>query len=128
MRGRSAGTHQLNTKIGMVAPSAHHNGRTKSAPRPKTVKVSQNIFRFMHQVYVVFGLAIQSRVPETSVSVDVQIARWPINRLIFLRLSAQGEIREIVPPKSKITPDWPISPYGGRRPPTESRFGSAGVA
>ena len=39
-------------KIGMVAPSAHHIGRTKSAPRSKTVNVSQNIFRSMHQVYL----------------------------------------------------------------------------
>ncbi len=36
----------------MVAPSAHHIGRTKSAPRPKTVNVSQNIFRSMRQVYL----------------------------------------------------------------------------
>jgi hypothetical protein len=37
----------------MVAPIAHHNGRTKSAPRPKVVNVSQNIFRSISQVYSV---------------------------------------------------------------------------
>ena len=35
----------------MVAPSAHHSGRTKSAPSPKTVKISQNILRSIGQVY-----------------------------------------------------------------------------
>jgi hypothetical protein len=29
----------------MVAPSAHHNGKTKSANSPKTVNVNQKIFR-----------------------------------------------------------------------------------
>jgi hypothetical protein len=36
----------------MVAPNAHHIGSTKSAPRPKAVNVSQNIFRSMLQVYM----------------------------------------------------------------------------
>jgi hypothetical protein len=44
-------THQLRIKIGMVAPSAHQRGRMKSAPRPRTENVSQNIFRSKHQVY-----------------------------------------------------------------------------
>src|SRR5216684_3814779 len=35
----------------MVAPSAHHSGRTKSATRPRTVKVIQKILRSMRQVY-----------------------------------------------------------------------------
>src|SRR5450432_1272977 len=38
-------------KIGMVAPTAHQSGRTRSAPSPRTVNVSQNIFRSMGQVY-----------------------------------------------------------------------------
>jgi hypothetical protein len=31
--------------MGMVEPSAHHIGKTKSAARLRTVKVSQKIFR-----------------------------------------------------------------------------------
>jgi hypothetical protein len=31
--------------MGMVAPSAHHIGSTKSATKPKIVKVIQKIFR-----------------------------------------------------------------------------------
>src|ERR1019366_2455104 len=41
----------------MFAPSAHHSGRTKSAPRPRTVNVSQNIFRSTRQQYSVFAYA-----------------------------------------------------------------------
>src|SRR6266849_1371788 len=33
--------------MGMVAPNAHHMGRTKSAISAKTVNVSQKIFRSM---------------------------------------------------------------------------------
>jgi hypothetical protein len=38
-------THQLTHPIGMDANNAHQSGRTKSATTPKTVKVSQKIFR-----------------------------------------------------------------------------------
>jgi hypothetical protein len=38
----------------MVAPSAHQIGRTKSAARPRTVKVSQKIFRSTSSVYAEF--------------------------------------------------------------------------
>lgn len=31
--------------MGIVAPSAHHIGKTKSAPRLRTRNISQNIFR-----------------------------------------------------------------------------------
>jgi hypothetical protein len=31
--------------MGMVAPSAHHSGSTKSATKPNSVKVIQKIFR-----------------------------------------------------------------------------------
>jgi hypothetical protein len=43
-------THQLTPTSGIVAPSAHQNGSTKSATRPSAVRVIQNIFRSMYSV------------------------------------------------------------------------------
>ena len=45
-------THQLKTQIGMVAANAHQSGRATSAPSPRIVNVSQNIFRSIRSVYV----------------------------------------------------------------------------
>jgi hypothetical protein len=38
-------SHQLNQPIGMVAASAHQSGSARSATRPSTVNVIQNILR-----------------------------------------------------------------------------------
>ena len=43
--------HQLTYTIGIVAASAHHNGKMKSAARPSTVKLIQKIFRSMRAFY-----------------------------------------------------------------------------
>ena len=51
--------------MGMVAASAHHIGRTKSAARPNTAKISQNIFRSMGQVYIGGRGAVLSAAPYT---------------------------------------------------------------
>lgn len=49
-------------KIGMVAPSAHHIGRTKSASTPSVVNKSQKIFRSKLRVYTqVLGQLLDRR-------------------------------------------------------------------
>lgn len=41
---RRAAIHQLTNMIGMVTPTAHQNGKNKSATKPRTAKLAQKTF------------------------------------------------------------------------------------
>ncbi len=51
--------HQLKKQIGMVAPSAHHIGSTKSAISPNIVKTIQKIFRSTALLAANLGVRLQ---------------------------------------------------------------------
>lgn len=56
--------------MGTVAPSPHHNGRTRSAPIPRTENVSQNIFRSMHPSLRPFRLPDPCQCPQRFLAAD----------------------------------------------------------